>query len=125
MPFHPFRSEHKTLIEKKVVTMKFNHTKNLEVKRTEDTAEALVSSEEASQASKRSFSDKLKQAIPSVTLDDGSLKLDSEVGSIETGKHADFAILEDDPESVDPTELKDVRVWGTVQAGRIFPASEL
>ena len=54
-----------------------------------------------------------------------TLKLDGEVGSIETGKHADFAILEDDPESVAPGDLKDIGVWGTVQAGRIFQASEL
>lgn len=54
-----------------------------------------------------------------------TLKLDGEVGSIETGKHADFAILEDDPETVDPGKLKDIGIWGTVQGGRIFQASEL
>ena len=54
-----------------------------------------------------------------------TLKLDGEVGSIETGKCADFAILEDDPESVDPGDLKDIGVWGTVQGGRIFQASAL
>lgn len=54
-----------------------------------------------------------------------TLKLDGEVGSIETGKRADFAILEDDPEQIDPVKLKDVRVWGTVQDGRVFAADEL
>lgn len=54
-----------------------------------------------------------------------TLKLDGEIGSIETGKRADFAILEDDPESIAPEKLKDVKVWGTVQDGRIFSAADL
>ena len=54
-----------------------------------------------------------------------TLKLDGEVGSIETGKRADFAILEDDPEEIGGDKLKDVRVWGTVQDGRIFDAANL
>nr|WP_325251132.1 amidohydrolase [Amylibacter sp.] len=54
-----------------------------------------------------------------------TLKLDGEVGSIEVGKKADFAVLEDDPTSVDPAALKDVPVWGTVQGGRVFAAADL
>ena len=53
------------------------------------------------------------------------MKLDSEVGSIETGKRADFVVLEDDPETIGGEALKDVRVWGTVQGGRIFAAADL
>lgn len=63
-------------------------------------------------------------ALRAITLGAAySLKLDMEIGSIETGKRADFAVLEDDPLVVDPTRLKEVRVWGTVQSGRIFKAS--
>ncbi|MFK7751642.1 MAG: amidohydrolase [Sedimentitalea sp.] len=51
-----------------------------------------------------------------------TLKLDHEVGSIEVGKHADFAVLDQDPTNVDPMALKDIPVWGTVQGGRVFPA---
>ncbi len=66
------------------------------------------------------------EALYAITLGAAyTLKLDGEVGSIETGKRADFAVLEDDPESVGGDKLKDVAVWGTVQDGRIFPASEL
>lgn len=54
-----------------------------------------------------------------------TLKLDAEIGSIETGKRADFAVLEDDPEDIGADKLKDVRVWGTVQDGRIFAAADL
>ena len=52
-----------------------------------------------------------------------TLHMDDEIGSIETGKRADFAILEEDPTEVDPAALKDIPVWGTVQGGRVFPAS--
>lgn len=54
-----------------------------------------------------------------------TLQMDDELGSIEAGKCADFAVLEDDPTTVDPLKLKDVRVWGTVQGGRIFDARDL
>ena len=65
-------------------------------------------------------------ALHAVTLGAAfTLKLDTEIGSIETGKRADFAILEDDPLTVDPATLKDVGVWGTVVGGRVFPVSEI
>ena len=54
-----------------------------------------------------------------------TLKLDTELGSIESGKRADFAILEDDPLAVDPARLHEVPVWSTVVGGRIFPCSEI
>ncbi len=50
------------------------------------------------------------------------LHLDHEVGSIEPNKFADFAILDADPYEVDPTDLKDIGVWGTVVGGVKFPA---
>jgi predicted amidohydrolase YtcJ len=62
-------------------------------------------------------------ALRAVTLGAAiTLKLDGEIGSIECGKRADFCVLEDDPTAVAPLALKDVRVWGTVQGGRVFPA---
>ena len=65
-------------------------------------------------------------ALHAVTLGAAfTLKLDTEIGSIETGKRADFAILEEDPLAVDPATLKDVGVWGTVVGGRVFPVSEI
>lgn len=45
------------------------------------------------------------------------LKMDDEIGSIAPGKLADFAVLEDDPFTVDPVDLKDIPVWGTVVGG--------
>ena len=63
------------------------------------------------------------QALYAITLGAAwSLKLDGEIGSIECGKRADFCVLEDDPFEVAPEALKDVRIWGTVQGGRVFAA---
>ncbi len=65
-------------------------------------------------------------ALRAITLGAAyTLKLDGEVGSIETGKRADFAVLEDDPREIGAEKLKDVGVWGTVLGGRIFPAAEI
>ncbi len=50
------------------------------------------------------------------------LNLDHLVGSIEAGKLADFAILDDDPTQVDPDGLTDIGVAGTVLGGRFFEA---
>jgi predicted amidohydrolase YtcJ len=62
-------------------------------------------------------------ALHAVTLGAAwQLKLDHEIGSIEAGKLADFAVLDDDPLTVDPVTIKDIGVWGTVLGGRAFPA---
>lgn len=62
-------------------------------------------------------------ALRAITLGAArTLHLDGEVGSIECGKRADFCVLEDDPTAVARDALKDVRVWGTVQGGRVFAA---
>jgi predicted amidohydrolase YtcJ len=48
------------------------------------------------------------------------LKMDDEIGSIATGKRADFCILEEDPLNVDPIALRDIAVAGTVLGGVHF-----
>ncbi len=53
------------------------------------------------------------------------LKLDHDIGSIEAGKLADFAVLEDDPLTVDPVAIKDIGVWGTVLGGVPSPADPM
>ena len=63
------------------------------------------------------------QALAAVTLGAAyTLKLDHLVGSIEAGKFADFAVLEENPLEVSPERLKDIPVWGVVSGGRIFEA---
>lgn len=65
-------------------------------------------------------------ALRTITLGAAyTLKLDGEIGSIETGKRADFAVLEDDPTTVGADRLKEVGVWGTVLGGRVFAAADI
>ncbi len=60
------------------------------------------------------------QALRAVTLGPAfQMHLDHEVGSLEPGKFADIAILDDDPLSVDPSSIRDVGVVGTMLGGRL------
>lgn len=62
----------------------------------------------------------VQEALYTITLGAAyTLKLDDEIGSIETGKKADFAVLAEDPTEVAPEALKDVTVLGTVFGGRL------
>ncbi len=64
------------------------------------------------------------QALQAVTIDAAyQLHLDHEIGSLEAGKKADFAVLDEDPLSVEPLHIKDIGVWGTVLSGRKFKAA--
>ena len=68
----------------------------------------------------------VNEALYAVTMGAAiPMKMDDRIGSIEVGKRADFAVLEDDPTDAAPDGLKDVRVWGTVQGGRIFEAASI
>jgi len=68
----------------------------------------------------------VEEALYAITIGAAyTLHMDDEVGSIEVGKKADFAILEDDPTEIGGPNLKDVRVWGTVSGGRVFCAADL
>jgi predicted amidohydrolase YtcJ len=58
------------------------------------------------------------EALKAVTIGAAyQLHLDHEIGSLEPGKNADFAILEEDPLTVDPMHIRDIKVWGTVLGG--------
>lgn len=65
----------------------------------------------------------VEQALRAVTIEAAyQLHLDHEIGTIEAGKRADFAVLEQDPLEVDPMNLRDVPVWGTVLSGVVHEA---
>jgi predicted amidohydrolase YtcJ len=65
-------------------------------------------------------------ALRAVTLGAAyTLRLDHCIGSIEVGKFADFAVLDQDPLQVAPEALADVPVWGTVLGGQVFQAPPL
>jgi predicted amidohydrolase YtcJ len=50
------------------------------------------------------------------------LHMDHEIGTIECGKFADFAVLDESPLDVDPMKIKDIPVWGTVVGGVKYQA---
>ena len=51
------------------------------------------------------------------------LHMDHEIGSIEAGKFADFAVLDASPLDVEPMAIRDIGVWGTVVGGQVFEAA--
>ncbi len=64
-----------------------------------------------------------EQALRMVTIDAAYvLEMDDRIGSIEPGKHADFAVLEENPLEVAPETIRDIEIWGTVFAGVKYPA---
>ena len=63
----------------------------------------------------------VEDALRAVTIGAAySLKVDHIVGTIETGKFADFTVLGQDPLAADPLHLKDVPIVATVSGGRVF-----
>lgn len=65
-------------------------------------------------------------ALRAVTLGAAyTLGMDQEVGSIEPGKLADFTVLEENPLEVDPSRIRDMKVWGTVLGGKTFEAASI
>ncbi len=63
------------------------------------------------------------EALAAVTIGAAyTMRMDHLVGSIEIGKYADFAVLEQDPLSIDPVKLKDIPIWGTICGGQPFQA---
>ena len=63
-------------------------------------------------------------ALWAVTQDAAyQMHMDHEIGSIECGKFADFAVLDESPLDIDPMKIKDIRVWGTVVGGVKYQAT--
>ena len=65
------------------------------------------------------------QALRMITINAAyTLGEDTKIGSITPGKWADFTVLEEDPYKVPKAAIKDIKVWGTVVAGRKFAATD-
>ena len=68
----------------------------------------------------------VQQALRMVTLDAARMVgMDDMVGSIEAGKMADFTVLEENPLTVKPEHIKDIKIWGVVFAGKKLPESDI
>jgi predicted amidohydrolase YtcJ len=91
------------------------HTMWCAVNRVTPSGRVLGGSERISAAS----------ALAAVTLGSAfQMHLDGEFGSIECAKAADFTVLEDNPLTVDPMDIRDIGVWGTVVGGQPFEAAD-
>ena len=65
----------------------------------------------------------LNEAIRAITIDAAHiLGLESDLGTIEAGKLADFAVMDKDPYEVGVDGLRDIKIWGVVFEGVKFPA---
>lgn len=65
----------------------------------------------------------LDQAIRAITIDAAyMIGMETELGSIEAGKLADFAVLDKDPYAVGVKGLRAIKVWGTVFEGKAHPS---
>lgn len=68
----------------------------------------------------------LDQAIRAITIDAAYvIGMEAELGSIEAGKLADFAVLDKDPYEVGVKGLRGIKVWGTVFEGKAHPAKSI
>ncbi|MBP1971289.1 putative amidohydrolase YtcJ [Virgibacillus natechei] len=65
-----------------------------------------------------------EKALETMTIDGAKLNFDeANLGSIEVGKIADFAVLESDPTTVDPMEIKAISVQATIIGGEVVYSS--
>jgi predicted amidohydrolase YtcJ len=65
------------------------------------------------------------KALRMITIDAAyTLGVDDKVGSIETGKLADFTVLDADPREVEPMAIRDVPVIATILGGRVIMTSD-
>jgi predicted amidohydrolase YtcJ len=68
----------------------------------------------------------IHRALRMITIDAAyTLGVEHMVGSIAAGKFADFAVLDQDPHDVPKERIRDIKIWGTVIGGKVFPASEI
>lgn len=66
------------------------------------------------------------QALRMITIDSAyMLGVDDRLGSIAAGKYADFTVLDADPRDVPKEAIRDIKVWGTVNGGKLYPASDI
>jgi len=62
------------------------------------------------------------EAMRAITIDAAwVMKREHDLGSIRAGKRADFVVLEANPYEVPTTDIKDVKIWGTVYEGTVHP----
>jgi len=62
----------------------------------------------------------IERALQMLTIEPAyAVSMENYIGSLRPGKYADLIILSDNPYSVDPGALKDLRVWMTMVDGKV------
>ena len=65
-----------------------------------------------------------QQALQAITINAAHvLGMADITGSIRSGKRADFTVLDKDPLTCDPMDLKDINIYATVFEGKVFPTT--
>ena len=65
------------------------------------------------------------EAMKMITINAAyTLGVEDKVGTIEAGKFADFAVLDDDPQTVPALQIKDVPIFATVLGGKVVLVSD-
>jgi predicted amidohydrolase YtcJ len=61
-------------------------------------------------------------AMKAVTIEAAkSIRMENEIGTIITGKKADFVLLAENPFKIDSKKIKDIRIDATVFEGKLYP----
>lgn len=67
----------------------------------------------------------VSEAMKMITINAAyTLGVEDKVGTIEAGKFADFAVLDDDPQTVPALKIKDVPIFATVMGGKVILVSD-
>ncbi len=67
-----------------------------------------------------------ENALKAITIDAAySMQLENDLGSIEQGKFANLTILAENPLTVAPATIKDIKVLGTIHEGRVLKVTGL
>ena len=77
---------------------------------------------QTSQGSKFSQDQKITvfDAIKAITINAArTLNLENEIGSIKKGKKANFTILKENPFTIDPVKIKDIKIQGVIYQGEL------
>ncbi|WP_228768524.1 amidohydrolase [Shewanella sp. TC10] len=65
------------------------------------------------------------EALRAITINAAyTARLENEIGTIEVGKYADFAVLDANPYKIDPKELNTIEVDATIYRGSVYPVAK-
>lgn len=68
----------------------------------------------------------VEEAFRAITIEAAhAIRKENEIGSIDIGKKANFAVFFENPLKSSPKKLKDLAIWGTVFEGKPYPVKKI